>query len=254
MLALTTSGCATKHYVKAQLDPVNSKVSALETKTNAQTDREAADVSRVEQKLDSTDSQVAEAATAAEKANARAAQASQLAQQNQSAIAANQSAIAANQSAVAANTASITTLGNAMNYSLVATGNVTFAFNKSNLGKTDEAALDDLIQQARSNPRAVFELIGFTDRVGTKEYNLALSRRRAESVQRYLVQQGVSLRGIHIIGLGKEPVPPGLLEDVQAVDSNATSANSRSLARRVLIRVYTPNASVPSAESATLQK
>ena len=247
MLALATSGCATKHYVKAQLDPVNSKVSALETKTNAQTDREAADVSRVEQKLDSTDSQVAEAATAAEKANARAAQASQLAQQNQSAI-------AANQSAVAANTASITTLGNAMNYSLVATGNVTFAFNKSNLGKTDEAALDDLIQQARSNPRAVFELIGFTDRVGTKEYNLALSRRRAESVQRYLVQQGVSLRGIHIIGLGKEPVPPGLLEDVQAVDSNATSANSRSLARRVLIRVYTPNASVPSAESATLQK
>jgi len=247
VLALATTGCATKHYVAKQLAPVNSSVSALETKTTAQGDKEATDISRVEEKLASTDSKVAEVASAAEKANDSAAQANQLAQQNQSAI-------AANQSAVAANTASITTLGNAMTYSLVAKADVTFDFNKSNLGKTDEAALDSVVQQVHASNRAVVELIGFTDRVGTTEYNLALSRRRAESVERYLVHQGIALRSIHIIGLGKEPVPVGLLADVQAVDPNATDENSRRLARRVLIRIYAPNASVPSPESASLQK
>lgn len=246
-LALATSGCATKHYLTAQLAPVNAKVSALETKTNDQADKEATDVSRLDEKLATTDHDVTQVAAAAKQANASAAQANQLGQQNQSAI-------AANQSAIAANAASITTLDKAMTYSLVAKGDVTFAFNKSNLGKTDEAALDALVLQVQSNPRAVFELIGFTDRVGGPDYNLTLSRRRAESVERYLVRQGIPLRGIHIVGLGKEPVPAGLLADVQAVDPNATAANSRRLARRVLIRIYAPNASVPDAESASLQR
>ena len=209
VLALATSGCATKHYVTAQLAPVNAKVGALETKTNDQADKEATDVSRLEEKQATTDHDVTQVASAAQQANASAAQANQLGQQNQSVI-------ASNQSAISANAASIATLDQPMTYSLVAKGDVTFDFNKSNLGKADEAALDALVQQVQSNPRAVFELIGFTDRVGGPEYNLALSRRRAESVERYLVRQGIPLRGIHIVGLGKEPVPPGLLADVQA--------------------------------------
>lgn len=245
VLTLATSGCATKHYVTAQVAPVNAKVNTLETKTNDQADKEATDVSRLEEKLNTTDHDVAQVASVAQQANTSAAQANQLGQQNQSAI-------AANQSAVAANTASIATLDKALTYSLVAKGDVTFASNQSKLGKADEAALDVLIQQVQSNPRAVFELIGFTDRVGSTEYNLALSRRRAESVERYLVRQGIPLRGIHIIGLGKEPVPAGLLAEVQQVDPNATDAKSRRLARRVLIRIYTPNASVPGAESASV--
>jgi outer membrane protein OmpA-like peptidoglycan-associated protein len=98
----------------------------------------------------------------------------------------------------------------------------------------------------------VFELLGFTDPVGSRSYNLTLSRRRAESVARYLVHQGISLRGIHIIGLGKEPVPPNLLADLQAVDPNATAADSHRLARRVLIRIYTADASLQN--SASLQQ
>jgi len=251
VLALATSGCATKKYVAAQIAPVNSKVSELETKTNDQTDKELTDISRLEEKLGSTDSQVAEVAAAAKQANAGAAQANQLAQQANQLGQQNQSTIAANQAFV---TASIATLDQAMTYSLVAKGDVTFAFNKSNLGKTDEAALDTLVQQVRSTPRVAFELIGFTDRVGGTEYNLALSRRRAESVERYLVRQGIPLRGIHIVGLGKEPIPQGLLADLQAVDPNPTKAEERRLARRVLIRIYAPNANVPAAESASLQK
>ncbi|HUI77453.1 MAG TPA: OmpA family protein [Bryobacteraceae bacterium] len=236
VVALATSGCATKKYVAAQLAPVNSKVSALETKTNDQADREATDVSRLEEKLGSTDAKVAEVASVAQKANATADQADRLAEQDQSAI-------KSDETAIAANAASITALDKAMNYSLVAKADVTFGFNKSKLGKTDEAALDALVQQAQSTPRVAFELVGFTDPVGSTEYNLGLSRRRADSVARYLVRQGIPLRGIHIIGLGKEPVPAGFLADVQAVDPNITRADAMRLARRVRIRLYAPNAS-----------
>ncbi len=198
VVALATSGCATKAYVRAQIAPVVTNVSALDVKTNEQADREHT-------------------------------RANQLAEQDQSAI--------------AVNTASITALDKAMNYSRVTSADVTFDFNKSSLGKVDEAALDALVQQVQSTPRVVFELVGFTDRVGTAEYNLALSRRRAESVARYLVRHGIPLRGIHIVGLGKEPVPAGLFADLQAVDPTATQADAMRLARRVLIRIYAPNAS-----------
>jgi OOP family OmpA-OmpF porin len=240
ILTLATSGCATKKYVQTQIAPVNSKVGALEAKTSEQAEKEQTDVSRVEEKIGSTDAKVAEVAATAQQATASAAQANQLGQQNQSAI-------AANQAAIAADTASISTLDKAMTYSLVAKGDVTFDFDKSKLGKTDQAALDALIQQAQSMPRPVFELIGFTDPVGAVDYNLALSRRRADAVARYLVQHGVGLQGIRTIGLGKEPVPQGLLADVQAVDANFTAADARRLARRVVVRIYAANASVESA-------
>ena len=117
---------------------------------------------------------MAEVASATQKANQTAGRAEQLAQQDQSAI-------KSDESTIAANGASITALDQAMHYSLLASAEVTFGFNKSNLGKTDEAALDALVQQVQSTPRVVFELVGFTDPAGTAEYNLGLSRRRADS-------------------------------------------------------------------------
>jgi OOP family OmpA-OmpF porin len=82
------------------------------------------------------------------------------------------------------------------------------------------------------------ELVGFTDPIGSTQYNLALSRRRAEAVQRYLIKNNVPLRGIHIVGMGKEQPPASLTADVQAVDPNASPQDIRRLARRVYIRVY----------------
>jgi outer membrane protein OmpA-like peptidoglycan-associated protein len=46
---------------------------------------------------------------------------------------------------------------------------------------------------------------GFTDKTGSTEYNLELSRRRAEAVQTYLVaQHNVPVYRIQIVGLGKD--------------------------------------------------
>jgi general secretion pathway protein A len=247
VLALTVTGCATKKYVSAQIAPVNAKVAALETAAKEQTDKEQADVSRVEARIAATDSKVAEAAAAADRANNIAAQANQLGQQNQAAIASNGSAIAANGAAIQA-------LEKSMNYSLVAKGEVTFGFNRSNLDKADQGTLDSLVQQARSAPRAEFELLGFTDQVGTPAYNLELSRRRAESVARYLVHQGITVRGVHLVGLGKEPVPSDWLADAPAVDPNARDARSRQLARRVVIRIYAPAGNPPGATVTSSQQ
>ena len=44
---------------------------------------------------------------------------------------------------------------------------------------------------------------GFTDSIGSAEYNQALSLRRAEAVYRYLVNQGVDPERLTVEGFGK---------------------------------------------------
>ena len=240
-LAAATSGCATKKYVRTQTGIVNDRVTQVETRTNEQiaalSAKEQADISRVDERITTTDNKVNEVSNMAQQANSSAAQANSSAAQANQLAQANQAKIDANAKGIAA----IETLAeNAWNYQLIEKGDVTFGFNKSTLGDDAKIALDLIAQKAQSMPRAVVELQGFTDKTGGKDYNLALSRRRAEAVARYLVKQNVPLRGIHVIGLGKEDPPPSLTADLQAVDPNATSADVRRLARRVYIRVYAP--------------
>jgi len=226
--ALATSGCATKKYVRNQVDVVNQRVSQVETKTNQEiaslTSKHDEDISQVKERIMTTDNKVAENAAAARQANATAAQALQTAQTNESKI--------------SANATGISNLAAAMNYTLIEKGDVTFGFNKSALDNEAKVALDVIIQRAQNSPRSVVELVGFTDPIGSTQYNLALSRRRAEAVQRYLVKNNVALRGIHIVGMGKEQPPSSLTADLQAVDPNASPQDIRRLARRVYIRVY----------------
>jgi OOP family OmpA-OmpF porin len=63
---------------------------------------------------------------------------------------------------------------------------------------------------------------GHTDSVGTDQYNLGLSRRRAETVQTYLVDHGVARSRITAEGMGES----------KPVASN-DSADGRAQNRRV---------------------
>jgi outer membrane protein OmpA-like peptidoglycan-associated protein len=66
--------------------------------------------------------------------------------------------------------------------------------------------LDQLVAGQVGNLKRYFIAVqGFTDKTGSAEYNLNLSRRRAEAVQTYLVaQHNVPVFRIQIVGLGKD--------------------------------------------------
>lgn len=61
-----------------------------------------------------------------------------------------------------------------------------FTFDSADLQPSD--VLQKLVTLLKRNPRARFTIEGYTDSIGTPEYNLELSQRRAESVRQYLVQ------------------------------------------------------------------
>lgn len=229
---LAVTGCATKKYARQQATAVNQRVSQMEKKTNEElaylNQQHKTDISQVNERISTTDLKVSQVDAAAQQANSTATDAQQQAQANKDAIA---------KTSTDLNNLS-TGVASALNYQLVGTGDVTFGFDKSNLTPAAKAALDQIVQKAQSTPRVAVELTGFTDRIGTPSYNLALSRRRAESVQRYLVRQKVSIRSIHIVGLGEEAPPPGLEADLAAVQSKPNRREIDRLARRVSIRVY----------------
>ena len=86
---------------------------------------------------------------------------------------------------------------------------VFFATNKS---KLTTASRDTLRKQAtwlRKNKNITITIEGHADERGTREYNLALGERRANSAKDYLMTYGVSGKRISVISYGKErPVNP----------------------------------------------
>ena len=87
---------------------------------------------------------------------------------------------------------------------------VFFATNKSVL---TTAARDTLRKQAawmRKNKDVTVSVEGHADERGTREYNLALGERRANSAKDYLMTYGISGNRISVISYGKErPVNNG---------------------------------------------
>jgi len=221
ILALGASGCATKKYVAKQVKPVDQRVSALDHKTSEQiaflTNKEQADVSRLDERISTTDSRVTEVASVAQQASAAADLANQLGE--------------ANRTEMRTHTVhQIETKFDPGNYQLIDKGDVSFKINQSRLDKQSKAVIDEIAQKAKSTPRAVINLEGFADKTGGNQYNLTLSRKRAEAAARYLVQQNVPLRDIRMIGLGEEIPPSTLASDFPDSGSKPT--------RRVYIRVY----------------
>lgn len=80
---------------------------------------------------------------------------------------------------------------------------VLFAFDSAQLldaGKKELDAAADAVTQKMQLDRML--IVGHTDRLGADDYNLSLSKRRAESVRSYLVSRGVPVELIEIEGRG----------------------------------------------------
>lgn len=69
---------------------------------------------------------------------------------------------------------------------------IEFESNKTAFTAQGLATLHRIVHVLKAAPYATIEIGGHTDGFGAADYNVELSRRRAESVRRYLVQQGVS--------------------------------------------------------------
>jgi peptidoglycan-associated lipoprotein len=85
--------------------------------------------------------------------------------------------------------------------------------------------LDAQAQWLARYPQITVRIEGNADERGTREYNLALGARRAESIRNYLIQRGVSAGRIDTISFGKErPIAEGSNEDSWARNRNGRTA------------------------------
>ena len=106
---------------------------------------------------------------------------------------------------------------------VVRTTDVRFQSGKAAVLDEEQPILASIAAEMKANPALLAELMGYTDTTGTPDQNIALSQRRADSVRRYLVWQGVDQARVFAIGLG--PI----------TDRNVTPVEKR----RVTVRIVT---------------
>ena len=113
--------------------------------------------------------------------------------------------------------------------------NLLFDFDKFFLRQKSEDVLESLYLFMKENPSVQVKLDGHTDWIGTDEYNKALSKKRAMSAHKYLVDHGIDPSRIHNAWFGEsQPIA----ENANA-DGSDNAAN-RQLNRRVEIKVEIP--------------
>ena len=78
-----------------------------------------------------------------------------------------------------------------------------FDFNKSLIRPGDAATLDEAAATLKANPGVAVAVNGYCDAIGSEEYNLRLSDRRAEAVVDYLEKDGIPADKLIAHGYGK---------------------------------------------------
>ena len=81
---------------------------------------------------------------------------------------------------------------------------VFFATDQHNLDAEAQSTLQRQAQWLQANPNTSITIEGHADERGTRQYNLALGARRANSVRSYLGSQGVAPNRMRAVTFGKE--------------------------------------------------
>lgn len=79
-----------------------------------------------------------------------------------------------------------------------------FDFDSNSVNPSDYRAMNIQATYLTTHHDAHIRLEGNTDDRGSREYNVGLGWRRAQAVQRYFIQQGVSAQQIQMVSYGKE--------------------------------------------------
>lgn len=113
-------------------------------------------------------------------------------------------------------------------------GDGTFAFDKATLTPTGRGRIDSALQEIKTagiQPRSVV-IVGYTDPLGSTEYNQRLSVARANAVRDYMVSQGVPAGIIQAEGRGET--------DLKVTEADC-KAQGKSRRRSDLIACLEPN-------------
>jgi len=115
---------------------------------------------------------------------------------------------------------------------LIMPGNITFATDSANIAPSFYTPLNNLANSFKEFNQNSIEIVGYTDSTGSRQHNMDLSQRRAQSVASYLTSQGVDASRVSTRGMGPD----------QPVASNA-DVNGRAQNRRVEVNLKAlPNA------------
>ena len=84
----------------------------------------------------------------------------------------------------------------------VLSGDFLFDFDKSNLTAKGKSTLNRIAKEIKASGASKVTVLGYTDRLGSADYNLKLSQERANTAKSYLQAQGVKAN-IKAQGRGK---------------------------------------------------
>jgi peptidoglycan-associated lipoprotein len=96
---------------------------------------------------------------------------------------------------------------------------VFFETDSSELTPQSRATLDKQAQWLSQYGTYAFTIEGHADERGTREYNIALGARRAQTVREYLASRGVQAQRMHTISYGKER-PVAVCNDISCWSQN----------------------------------
>ncbi len=218
-----TVGCASKNYVRQETKPLINKTNELDDLTAKNTNAIKDVDARAQAAMQEVTAKAAEVDQKAQSAQTQGGQAQTQADNAVHRVDSLQNRVA-----------------NLDNYRVVTETAVHFGFDKDNLTKTAQDALDQLSADVANTKGYIITVEGGTDSVGDAEYNYALSERRADSVIQYLASKhSIPAHKIYLIGLGKDkPVEPN------------TTRDGRAKNRRVDVRLMTNSGDVTPTQQA----
>ena len=101
-----------------------------------------------------------------------------------------------------------------------------FDVDSADITDGSEVTLAPVVTLLRDYPQISIEITGHTCWLGSDEYNLALSEKRADAVADYLVGRGIDAQRLFVTGEG----------EFKPVESNLTEAGRRSNRRVEIVR------------------
>ena len=96
---------------------------------------------------------------------------------------------------------------------------VFFESDQTDLTPQAIATLEKQVQWLQAYPRYSFTIEGHADERGTREYNIALGARRAQSVRTFMASKGVDASRMRTISYGKER-PVAVCNDISCWSQN----------------------------------